>query len=87
MREGNSGHRLYFPQELWLGRFGSMFPVCFFFFPFSIVYCAGTQLRFFFSELPPATPDDEAHNRSEEERRSRNLVEKKTVINLIEAFS
>lgn len=41
----------------------------------------------FFSELPPATPDDEAHNRSEEERRSRNLVEKKTVINLIEAFS
>lgn len=38
-------------------------------------------------ELPPATADDEAHRRSEEERRARNLVEKKTVINLIEAFS
>ena len=35
-------------------------------------------------ELPP--PIDDKDKRSEEERRARMLVEKKTAINLIEAF-
>ncbi|KAL5521112.1 hypothetical protein ACEPAG_9034 [Sanghuangporus baumii] len=38
-------------------------------------------------ELPSATPEDEKEGRSDEERRARNLIEKKTVINLIEAFA
>ncbi|EJD07947.1 UPF0187-domain-containing protein [Fomitiporia mediterranea MF3/22] len=38
-------------------------------------------------ELPPPTPQDEQEGRSEEERRARCLIEKKTVINLIEAFA
>ncbi|KAH8109472.1 UPF0187-domain-containing protein [Phellopilus nigrolimitatus] len=38
-------------------------------------------------ELPPANPDDEKEGRTVEERKARNLVEKKTVINLVEAFA
>ncbi|KAI5117170.1 hypothetical protein M0805_003986 [Coniferiporia weirii] len=38
-------------------------------------------------ELPPATPSDENEGRTVEERKARTLIEKKTVINLTEAFS
>jgi ion channel-forming bestrophin family protein len=39
------------------------------------------------SDLLPITPIDEKEERSEDERRARNIIEKKTVINLIEAFA
>ena len=39
------------------------------------------------ADLPPATPADEKERRTDDERRARVLVEKKTIINLIEAFS
>ena len=40
-----------------------------------------------YEDIMPLTPEDERENRSEDERKARTLIEKKTVVNLVEAFS
>jgi ion channel-forming bestrophin family protein len=45
------------------------------------------EMTLFMLDLPPETPLDKQESRSEDERRARSIVEKKTVINLIEAFA
>ena len=79
-REGNIGLKLSFQVERWLEQFGSTFPVgCYF-----SLSIRSPKVLMTWSEVPP--PIDDNDKRSEEERRARMLVEKKTSINLVEAF-
>lgn len=82
MKVGGYGVRSYLVHELSPALSGFMSQVC-------LPSADGSSMFFMFRQpdLPPPTPEDEKEHRSDDERRSRSLVEKRTVINLIEAFS
>ncbi len=89
MRAGGCGRRLYWGAGLWHERFGSMFPVSGVLPSVRVddaleMYADCSCSCSMHAEMMPAAKDDPS---TPEQRKIRALIEKKTVINLIEAFA